>query len=366
MAANLNLPGLLRGSATDPLKKATAGTTQPFLPSVSSGGRITSPTPTAPTITPPAELNRIAGQSGFGTFSPFLQNALNPPAAPATQPTTVSSVKDPAVQTILNQLVQAIGNLSIDPNQPQGTLQAYSRSPEVQAQIQTALSANEADVNNTRQLVSDFVEQFLAAQPQAEARTAEEVAAVGRFYGEGEDSIAAELERLREQQRIQSTQNLQRRLGQIGIGRNLAEVQGGVTDSYLNQQVADAIARASLASDIALTEQERSDILSLSDAQARLAGMRNTLMDTTLARQLQAPEAITNLSQANLSRLGQLANLENLNNVFQFFTPQELLAQQLGLLGQAENINLANVFYGLQQPFEPDLTGAFDVVLPQI
>lgn len=288
---------------------------------------------------------RAPGAPADGSFGPFTAETLT---------------RNPELAAILKKLYGDIGNLSTDPNVNQTVLQKNVKSPEVEAAAQAGLKAQQADATNNAQSISDFAKTFMAAQPGAEANTAQETGAIGKLYS-GE--YAKALAENRKQAALLSSQNLARRLSSLAGAGNLGDLtRGGVTNSFANANLMRAGADASMARDLEMAKQQREDIQQILAQQLAASGLRNRLTDATLSRALVPIQAGQAVAGADTARLGALSSIIGANNVYTPQTRSGLLGNTLDLYKSAAGLDPAAYYRYVKGEFPNNVNSG---VVPQ-
>lgn len=296
--------------------------------------------------------------SGGGQFSTFrgIPGGAGVPTSPTNPFTTISNVKNPSIQSAIDSMLNGVRGLSSDPNTNLNVVRANTKSQAIGSQIAGATNRFEADVNDSRQSFTDFVNAFRSSLPQAQANLESDTGALDEFYDNGPAGVRGQLDRMA-QDRATATTQAARRAMQMSQARNNFNRLVGGNSSYLDRQLNDSMGDISTRAVGERADLQRNNLLTVKDAQARLSGQRNTLLDSYLQRFLTPAFARQQLAGNELGQLGQLTNLDQANNFYQLDSPEQMMLRRLGILGGISNLDQSNNFYGVQRPYEQDIGG---------
>lgn len=305
-------------------------------------------------------------RGGGGPFAPI--NPLGNPtttttstgASPGNPFSSLNNVKNPNIQSALDSILGGIRNLSSDPTQNTNVVKANIKSPEIASRLAGSLNRFDVDVNDSRQSFADFTKNFLATQPQVKQALDQESGAIGEIYDSGPSGLKGQLDKIARDRAIAVRQAAQRSIGNVVRNNNLSRLTSG-DSSYLDQQLLDTVSGVNVDEARQRADLDRSNLLGVKDAQTRMAGVRQKLVDDYVRRMLLPIEARQRMGAGEINQLGSLGQLDAANTFYQMDNPEMLLARKLGLLGDATQLDQANNFYGLQRPYQPDTSGMMGV-----
>lgn len=327
----------LAGMQWEGQQRYNAANPQPvaFVPSTFAPGSSWSP------LLPPSSTLGAGGASGASPADNSFQ--------------TVRNVKNPAIQAAIDSNLGMVNSLSNDFSKNPFVTRTNVKSAEQESRIGAAGQRFDADVSNNRQSLADFTTQFLTNTPKVNAATDQDVNAIGEYYG-GANSVQSNLDRMANAKKAAVAANVSRALATAQRNANIGRLVSG-DSSYLDQQYLDT-AGGILANEASQdADLRRANYLGVKDAQTRLAGSRQGLIDASASRLLQPIQANTALGNSELGQAAQLGGLLNQNNLYTLDSPEMQLQRRLGLLGNVSQLDLANNQYGLRAPYGADTRG---------
>lgn len=311
------------------------------------------------------ELAKILRPSsgGLNTFAGATPSNLMPsnPFAGGDPNAPQRVVKNPALQGVVDSVLSRVGSLPTDPNVNTNVVRTNVRDPATATRIGAAGQRFDVDVNDTRQSFTDFTRAFREAQPQAQQFFDEEAGAIGRVYDQGPAGVQGQLNRLSAQRQAAITTQAQRAMRNALASTNAGRMLTG-DSGYLDAVLADATGNIGAQAARERFDLDRLNLLGVTDMQTRLGGRRGTLQDAMLSRGLLPIEAQQRLAGNELAQLAGLSNLTNSNTFFNLDSPEQMLARQLGLLGQTAQIDDRNNFW--RQPYSPETSGMLPIGSP--
>lgn len=200
--------------------------------------------------------------------------------------------------------------------QPPQFATATIKNPAQGARIGQAYNQYDANRTADQSSLSDFVKQYVGANPAAKQYTDQESSAIGGFYNGG---VQNDLNRLADQSSAAGNLAAQRALGQAGRQSAAYRLVNG-NSSYADKQLADQFSNIAIQNALRDSQQRQQNYLTVLAGQQGNLGVRGKLQDNYLNRFL-VP--------------GQQSNL--------------LLNNQLGTLGTLGNLDYANTSYGAPQ-----------------
>lgn len=192
--------------------------------------------------------------------------------------------------------------------------------------IQNSLDSLIGDYRNViglnSQALNDYITRYLGGQNAAGQRTGQEIGAMDQFYNGSMQNQLAQLRAERAKAMTDAAtvagQQALRSFNQSNVG-----LQGGGS-SYGRRMLMGSLQPIQVQAALDANNQSRADLGYLTQNQIALSGQRQNLANALAQYQLQIPQV----------RMG-------------------LLGQQAGYLGNLQNMDLANNFYGLQ--YDPNL-----------
>lgn len=267
---------------------------------------------------------------------------------------TLRNTKNPDIQSAVDSVLGQVKGLTLDPNVNTNTVKSNVKDPATATRIGGAGARFDVDVNDTRQSFADFAKQFMAAQPQAQEFFNQESSAINRVFDP--NGLQADLNRLSDVRQRAITTAAQRAMQNAIARTNSGRMVLG-DSGYLDAQMLDAMGGIGAQAAREKSDLDRLNLLGVTDMQQRLGGQRGAMLNQLLTRGLIPIQAQQQLGGNELAQLAGLSNLTNANTFFQLDNPEAMLARRLGLIGQGSQIDLANNFYGLQKPYEPNFSG---------
>lgn len=349
----------------------------PFAPQTSLLG--SPPTQVAPTFSDllkgiswqNIEMNRIMNPNQGSNPLAFpggptpwnLAGGRAPGAAPPNPFSTLKNVKNPELQSAVDSILGQVKNLSTDPNVNQNTVKTNVKDPATASRITGAGGRFDADVNNTRQTFADFVKNFSAGLADAQNQLGTESASLDTVFDSGAGGLESRLAAMANARRHAVTNAASRAMRSASGRANSARLLGG-DSSYLDAQELDALGGIGAEAAKEKADLDRLNLLSVLDARSRLLGTRGNASMNLAQRGLLPVQAGQQLAGNELAQLAGLSNLTNNNTFFNLDSPEMAMARKLGLLGQTSQLDLANNFYGLQKPYEPNASGMLPIGSP--
>jgi len=275
---------------------------------------------------------------------------INTPTDTSNPFTTLRNVKNPGIDAAAQSVLGQINSLSGP--QPDTVIRS-TRSQPLADRLSSEFHNFDTDREGNRSSLADFTSSFMAAAPQNTALTNQEIGSVGEFY---DGTVRGELDKLAGARRIATAGALSPAIQAVLRNRNMGALLGG-NDSYLDRQVLDKGGDLARAAAVDNAEQLKQNYLYSREGQNRLLGARSNLLNNDLMRGIVPTEVGQRINQNDLSRLYGIGAAENANTNYRVTNPQTELAIKLGLLGDASRIDLANTFYGLRKPYEPNVAG---------
>lgn len=214
------------------------------------------------------------------------------------------------------------------------SVSAATKSPTIGAATSGAWNQLNSQVASQQQPLADFVRNFYASDPAAKANLNQENTALGGFYNGG---VLGDLNRLTNRSAGARNAVLQQAIGSASRGNNLLRQQQG-NSSFADQQLLNTVGQLASQGAVMDANERRNNYLTQLQGQQGLAGQRNRLLNDYLGRNLVPIQAQQQVFGNDLANMGSLANLENQNTVYNVQTPEQLIAQRLGLLGQGQNL----------------------------
>lgn len=311
------------------------------------------------------ELQRILhpnpGSQGLAGFAgPTPSNFL-----PSNPFSTLRNVKNPDVQSAIDSLLGQVKALPTDINVNPNVVRANVKDAPTAARIDSAGARFNADVNNSRQSFADFTKNYMAGLAEAQKQLGTESGSLDTVYDTGPNGLQAQLAAMANARRLAVTSAAQRAMRTAGAGANSARVLGG-DSSYLDAQLLDQLGGIGSQAAKEKADLDRLNLLSVVDARSRLLGTRGNALTNLLHQGLVPLQAQQQLAGNELAQLSGLSNLQNQNTFYNLDSPEAMLARRLGLVGQTSQVDLANNFYGLQRPYQPDASGSFPIRRPNL
>lgn len=190
------------------------------------------------------------------------------------------------------------------------------KNPAIQAGITSLLSNYRGAANDENTSLSKYISDYMANQPAAAANTSSEVGAIGQFYN---GSMANQLAQLRAQ-RSQAVNAAADVASQQAIAaQNRSRVAGqGSGSSYDARMTMANLTPIRVQAALDNANQERSDLGYVTGQQLSLAGKRNDLMAAQAAASsgLVPQQARMAALQQQGQQLGQITNLDQANNFY--------------------------------------------------
>lgn len=279
------------------------------------------------------------------------------PVNPQNPFSTISNTKNTQVKSILDKILgnvdQAVGT---DLNTNPYMLRKNTLDQGQEARAQGAASSLPGMQQAQQQSLAQWTNDYLKGINEARGYQQTEAGAIGQYYDAGPQGVQAQLNNLAKQRQLAVAAQTNRALDRIRGQANLQRMNLG-DSSYLQAQSGATAADIARQEAISQADLGRQNYLTVKGAQADLAGRRQSQLDALNRMGLLPIEAQGQLTGQNLQQLGMAGDLIRSNNLYRTETPQDVLARQLGVLGQATQLDQANTFYGLNKPNEPDFSG---------
>lgn len=296
--------------------------------------------------------NPLAYLTGGTPSNLMPSNPFTDPAAPQRV------VKNPGIQSAVDSILGRVQGLSSDPNVNPNVVRTNVKDPATAARIGSAGQRFDADVNDTRQSFADFVKNFSANLASSQKQLEGESSSLDTVYDTGPGGLEAKLAAMANARRLAVTTSAQRAMAAAAGRTNSARLLGG-DSSYLDAQMIDAMGGIGAEAAKEKADLDRLNLLGVVDARSRLLGARGNASMNLAQRGLIPVEAQQRLAGNELAQLAGLSGVQNQNTFYGLDSPDQMLARQLGLLGQTASIDNANNFW--RQLYQPDGSGALPI-----
>lgn len=275
---------------------------------------------------------------------------VNAPTDTSNPFTTLRNVKNPGIAAAANSVLGQISSL----NGPQpDTVVATTKSQPFADRLSSEFHNFDTDRTGNRSSLADFTSSFLAADPQAKALTDQDIASAGQYQ---DGSFLSGANKITNAGAIAQAGALSPAIQAVLKNGNVG-LLNGANDSYVQAQINDKAGNLARQAALWKAGQLQTNFHDNAAGMDRNIGLRGKLLDNYLMRSLVPTQAGQQINANDLSRLYGIGAAENANTNYRITNPQTELATKLGLLGDVSRVDLANTFYGLKKPYEPNTGG---------
>lgn len=188
------------------------------------------------------------------------------------------------------------------------------KNPAIQATIDRALSNYSKYTGGEQTALSDYISKYLGQQGQFEKNVGQESSAIGQFYT---GDMANKLAQLRSQREgaVNATADVGVKQALASVDRSRLGEQGG-SSSYDQRLAAGAVLPIRTQAALDTANQARSDLGYVTQNQLGLVGQRENLSNALAEYGLAPSRTAAGIEKSDISNLGGITNLDQANKFY--------------------------------------------------